>query len=197
MKRNTSLFTASFFQYGLILLICLLTSCTNNDATAQQKKPVTTNDKVDPKVDIHTAVATGNIDAVKQHIAAGTDIDQKDALGGSSPLITACLYAQNAIAKLLIEAGANINFQNNDGSTALHVAAFFCKPEMVKLLLEKKADKTVKNKYKSTACESVAGSYNTVKQIYEQMKQMLEPMGVQLDLAYIEKTRPSIAAMLK
>jgi uncharacterized protein len=150
-----------------------------------------------PSVDLHTAVATGNIQAVKEHIVAGTDINMKDTYAGSSPLITACLYNQAAIARLLLNEGANINFQNNEGSTALHVAAFFCKTEMVQLLLDKKADKTIRNKYKSTAYESVAGPFTTVKNLYEQMQKMLLPFGVRVDLAYMEKTRPVIAKMLQ
>ncbi len=178
-----------------LLAVLLLIGCNENNATAQQKKPTSKLQK--PKTDFHTAVATGNIEAVKQHIATGTDINLKDALGGSSPLITACLYEQQEIAGLLLKEGANINFQNNDGSTPLHVAAFFCKPEIVKLLLEKKADKTIKNKYNSTAYETVAAPFAQVKTIYEQMKQMLAPMGVKMDLIYIEKTRPVIAKMIK
>ena len=51
------------------------------------------------------------------------------------------------MAKLLINAGVELNFQNNDGSTALHTASFFCRPEIVQILLAKGADKTIKNKY--------------------------------------------------
>ncbi len=181
------------FWFAALLLI----GCKENNATAQQKSASSSKTKVVPKTDFHTAVATGNIESVKQHIAAGTNINLKDALGGSSPLITACLYEKKETAKLLIEAGADINFQNNDGSTPLHVAAFFCKLEMVKLLLEKRANKTVKNKYNNIAYETVSAPFNTVKGIYEQMKQMLEPMGAKINLTYIEKTRPAIAAMLK
>jgi ankyrin repeat protein len=150
-----------------------------------------------PTVDIHTAVVTNNREALQQHLDAGTNINEKDPFGGSSPLISAALFDKPEMAKLLIDAGADINFQNNDGSTALHVAAFFCRPEIVKMLLEKKADKSIKNKYGSTPYENVAGPYADVKSVYEMMEQMLGPMGLKLDYAYIEKTRPEIAKTLK
>jgi ankyrin repeat protein len=150
-----------------------------------------------PKVDIHTAVVTGNMEALKQHIAAGANLDQKDPIGGSSPLISACLFGKTDMAKALIDAGANINFQNNDGSTPLHTAAFFCRPEIVRMLLAKGADKTIKNKYGQTAYEIVSGSFASVKDVYDVFGKMLAPMGLKLDYAYVEKTRPVIAAMLK
>lgn len=186
---------ANMYIFFLTIIVSVM-ACKDNPAAAQQKNNTVKTQKA-PATDLHTAVVTGNINAVKQHIAAGSDLNQKDALGGSSPLITACLFEQKEIAMLLINAGASINFQNNDGSTALHVASFFCKPDMVKLLLANKVDKTVKNKYKNTAYETVTAPFSTVKSIYEQMKQMLEPMGVKLDLTYIEKTRPVIAKMLQ
>jgi len=150
-----------------------------------------------PPVDIHTAVVTDNLAALKQHIAAGSNINEKDPFGGSSPLISAALFGKMEAAKILIDAGADINFTNNDGSTALHTSAFFCRPEIVKMLLDKHADKTIKNKYGSTPYESVVGPYSQVKSVYEAMQQMLGPMGLKLDYAYVEKTRPVIAAMLK
>lgn len=134
---------------------------------------------------------------MKQHIAAGTNINEKDPFGGSSPLISAALFGKTDIAKILIDGGADINFQNNEGSTALHTSAFFCRPEIVQQLLDKKADKSIKNKYNSTAYESVAGPYSELKSTYEMMQQMLGPLGLTLDYAYIEKTRPEIASMLK
>jgi hypothetical protein len=36
-----------------------------------------------------------------------------------------------------------------------------------------------------------------VKAIYDQMGKILGPMGLKLDYAYVEKTRPEIAAILK
>ena len=150
-----------------------------------------------PKEDLHTVVMAGNMVALKQHIAAGSDLIVKETMGGSSPLIMAALLGKTEMAKALIDAGANLNLKNNDGSTALHIAAFFCRPEIVKMLLAKRADKTIKNNYNSTAYQSVVGPFKDVKNVYDMMGKMLAPMGLKLDYAYIEATRPKIAAMLK
>lgn len=150
-----------------------------------------------PDIDIHTATISGNIEAVKQHIQAGTNINEKDPFGGSSPLISAALFGQTEIAKVLVEAGADLDFQNNDGSTALLTASFFCRPDIVKLLLEKGADKSIKNKYGATPYMTVAGPFGEAKGTYDMMGKMLEPMGLKLDYAYLETTRPQIAGMLQ
>ena len=36
-----------------------------------------------PDISIHSATEKGNIEAVKQHLAAGTDVDKKDKIGFS------------------------------------------------------------------------------------------------------------------
>ncbi|MGC4022336.1 MAG: ankyrin repeat domain-containing protein [Cyclobacteriaceae bacterium] len=182
---------------AIAMFTTLLTSasCQNKKENAQEQ---TSKSSVKPpQVDIHTAVVTGNLEAVRQHIAAGSDINVKDPFGGSSPLISATVFGKTDIAKTLIDAGAKLNVQNNDGSTALHTAAFFCRPEIVKMLLAKGADKTIKNNYKSTAYESVLAPFKDVKSVYDMLGNALGPMGLKLDYAYIEKTRPEIAAMLK
>jgi len=174
----------------IVTLFCVV-SCSGQKAKNEQKDGVKK-----PDIDIHTAVVTNNIEAVKQHIAAGTNINEKDPFGGSSPLISACVFGKPEIAKILIDAGADVNFQNNDGSTPLHTAAFFCHPDIVKMLLDKGADKTIKNKYGATAYESVVIPFKDAKEGYDMMGQILGPMGLKLDYAYIEKTRPEIAEML-
>ncbi|MFK8013138.1 MAG: ankyrin repeat domain-containing protein [Marinicellaceae bacterium] len=187
-----------------ILLIVLMTQgCSNDNNTETQasltnKTIVAEVDKTDaPAIDMHTAVITNNIEAIKQHIAAGSDLNQKDPFGGSSPLISAALFEKTDIAKLLIDAGADINFTNNDGSTALHTAAFFCRPEIVKLLLANGSDKTIINKMGATAYDSVAGDFKTIKPAYDMLGQSLAPMGLVLDYDQLKKTRPIIAEMLK
>jgi ankyrin repeat protein len=191
-KQNIN--SLSMLVRAIILVTVLVTvaSCGKSQSTEKTSSVVKA-----PAVDIHTAVVTGNQEALKQHIAAGTNLNEKDPFGGSSPLISASVFGKTAEAKLLIDAGADVNFQNNDGSTALHTAAFFCRPEIIKLLLAKNADKTIKNKFGATPYVSVLGNFADVKGIYDMMGKMLEPMGLKLDYTYIEQTRPQIAEMLK
>ena len=54
-----------------------------------------------PSVDIWTAANKGNIEAVKQHIAAGTDLNAK-VKSGSTPLHFAAIKGYKEIAELLI-----------------------------------------------------------------------------------------------
>jgi hypothetical protein len=182
---------------ALILCFVALHLATSCSSQTDSKNKTSQNHVSAPDIDIHTAVVTGNKEALKQHIAAGTNINEKDPFGGSSPLISASLFGKTEEAKILIEAGADINFQNNDGSTALHTAAFFCRPEIVKMLLAKSADKNIKNKYGATAYESVMSPFSETKSVYDMLGKILQPMGLQLDYAYLEKTRPVIADMLK
>ncbi|MBL0181820.1 MAG: ankyrin repeat domain-containing protein [Chitinophagaceae bacterium] len=196
MKKQIKNSHRAFIAITFLSMLSIMASC-------QQRKEPNKNATVSetrvkpPKMDIHTAVMTGNMEALKQHIAAKSNLNEKDPFGGSSPLISASLFGKTAMAKLLIEAGADLNFRNNDGSTALHTASFFCRPEIVKMLLDKHADKAIKNKYGQNAYETVSGPFAAVKASYDGLGKMLEPMGLKLDYAYLEKTRPEIAAMLK
>ena len=64
-----------------------------------------------PDISIHRATQEGNIEAVKQHLAAGTDVNENDSI--QSPLH----YAESKeIAKLLIANGADINAKSNVGT---------------------------------------------------------------------------------
>lgn len=150
-----------------------------------------------PNIDLQAAIMSDNIEAVKQHIEAGTDINKKDAMSGATPLITAVSFGKNKIAQVLIDAGADLSLKNNDGATPLHVAAFFCRVELVQMLIDAKADTTLRNNFGATARESVMGPYADIKPIYEMVQQQLSPLGLQLDLNEIEKTRPVIAMMLQ
>ena len=197
MKMQIKNSHRAFIAITFLTMLLTITACNEKKEPTQSTATAASTRVEPPKVDIHTAVITDNIEALKQHIAAKSNLNEKDPLGGSSPLISASLFGKTAMAKMLIEAGADVNLQNNDGSTALHTASFFCRPEIVKMLLDKGADKTIKNKYGQTAYESVAGPFAEVKNTYESLSKMLEPMGLKLDYAYLEKTRPEIAAMLK
>lgn len=184
------------FRAGLFVMLLIAAACAKKEESASGTT-VSNNGVEPPQVDIHTAVVTDNIEALKQHIAAGNNINERDPFGGSSPLISAAVFGKTEAARILLDAGADINFQNNDGSTALHSAAFFCRPEIVEMLLNKGADKTLKNNFGATAYETVAPPFADVKNVYDMMGKMLEPMGLKLDYEYIQKTRPELASLLK
>ena len=166
-----------------------LSQAENNRGTKSQAEK--------PKTDLMAAILMDDLEIVKQHIEAGTDINMKDQLSGSTPLIAAATFGNTAIARVLIDANADLEIKNNEGSTALHGAAFFCRIEIVQMLIDAGADKSIRNNYGSTPRESVTGPFEEIKPIYEMMLQQMGPLGLKLDLAEVEKSRPVIAMMLQ
>ena len=83
-----------------------------------------------PAISIHDAAGGGNIEAVKQHLAAGTDVNAKDK-GGGTPLHFA---ATKEIAELLIAKGADVNAKDEDGWTPLDLANRIGRPETADLI---------------------------------------------------------------
>ncbi len=149
-----------------------------------------------PAMDIHTATFMGDLKAVKQHIAAGSDLNAKDEYG-STPLTITATFGKTEVASALLEAGADVNIRNNEGSTPLHTAAFFCRTEIVEMLVDHGADKNIKNNFGHTALETVSGPFDSVKAIYDQISKEMGPLGLKLDYEYIETTRPVVAEMLR
>ncbi len=89
------------------------------------------------------AVRDGDIKAIKQHIAKGTDLN---ALHFEMPPLTwAAVMGQTEAAELLLQHGADVNGRNRDGNTALHLAVFLGRAETAKLLLKNGADVNAKN----------------------------------------------------
>jgi CubicO group peptidase (beta-lactamase class C family) len=142
------------------------------------------------------AALQGNTEAIRQHITAGSDLNEKDQFG-STPLITATTFGKTEAARALIEAGADIEMRTSDGSTPLHVASFFCRTEIVRALLDNGADKYARNMSGSTAFDNVAAPFDDDKGIYDRLGQALEPLGLKLDYERIKTTRPKIAQMLR
>ena len=70
---------------------------------------------------IHEAAFDGNIEAVKQHIAGGTDVNAKNKYE-RTPLHHAAYSGHKEIAELLIEKGADVNAKDHNGETPLDVA---------------------------------------------------------------------------
>ena len=83
-----------------------------------------------PDISIYDAVEDGNIEVVKQHLAAGTDVNSKDK-DGWTPLHEAASEGHNKIVELLVAKGADVNSKDDDGETPVDAAA---NPETAGLL---------------------------------------------------------------
>ena len=90
-----------------------------------------------PSMSIHEAAGNGDIEAIKQHLAAGTDVDAKDG-GGWTPLFYAAFSGRTEVAELLIAEGVDVNAKDNLGT--LRYAASGGHKETVELLIANGAD---------------------------------------------------------
>ena len=97
----------------------------------------------------------GNIDAVKQHLADGADVNAKNDSGWTALHIaamkatavesTSTIDEQLEIAELLICRGAEVNAKDKCGRTPLHQAARHFSKEIAALLIAKGAHINVKD----------------------------------------------------
>jgi len=158
--------------------------------------PASAQDEPAPGVSLHVAALQGDVEAVRGGIAAGADLNEKDAYG-STPLMVAVTFGRTAVAQALIDAGADLLITNNDGGTPLHAAAFLCRVDIVEALLQAGADRNVRDNFGNTPLQSVSAPFEQVKPVYDRIAQSLAPLGLTLDYEYIEATRPRIAAMLR
>jgi cytohesin len=108
-----------------------------------------------PDISIHKAAREGNIEAIKQHIAAGTDVNAKGD-GESTPLHRAAYEGHKETAELLIAEGADVNLKDQFDSTPLHEAAYEGHKEIVELLIAKGADVNAKNDNDGTPLRDAA-----------------------------------------
>ena len=100
-----------------------------------------------PDISIYDAVQRGNIEAVKQHIAVGTDINAKSNTRSQyTPLFVAAFKGHREIAELLIANGADVHAKDMRGGTSLLIATMLGRTEVVELLISKGADVNAKDR---------------------------------------------------
>ena len=86
-----------------------------------------------PDISIHAAAADGNIEAVKRHLAAGTDVNAKNG-ERCTPLHLAAGEGHMDIAELLVTKGADVSAKDEEGETPLDWAILLNQSETANLL---------------------------------------------------------------
>lgn len=107
-------------------------SSTASIASADDKKVVDVPTFLD-------AALNGELETVRQAIAAGLDVDSSDDQGRTA-LLFACFNGHTTVAKLLLEKGAELKHRDALGRTALMFAATGANPEVVEFLLDSGAE---------------------------------------------------------
>ena len=114
---------------------------------------------------LNIAAYKGNLEMMRRLIRAGADVDARNKKNGFTALLEAVHFLDTEVAKFLIEYGAEVNAQNNHGSTALHGAAANGIIELVNFLIVKGAEVNTQNNLGSTALHGAAryGKTDVVK----------------------------------
>ena len=86
-----------------------------------------------PDISIHDAALFGDIEVIKQHLAAGTDVNAKGD-DGWTPLHNAALDDNKEVAELLIAEGADVNVKRDNGETPLDEAISLDRTEIADLI---------------------------------------------------------------
>ena len=92
-----------------------------------------------------------NINLISDLISLGADLDIEFLDGGFTPLYFCAVNNYPEIAKMLIDAGANVDWRGDRGRTALHVCAIRNNKEIAKMLIDAGADLNVQDKEGYTA----------------------------------------------
>jgi len=95
---------------------------------------------------LHKAVAYGQGKMAQFLIEAGAELDVPDKDREITPLGEAAMRMDSDMVRLLIQAGANVNFRNSDGETPLHAATWSGDADVVKLLIQASADVDTRDK---------------------------------------------------
>ena len=92
---------------------------------------------------LHLAAFTDEAEAARLLVEGGADLEARsrhEEIRGVRPMNTAAFARAHAVARVLLDAGADPNGTGEAGGTALHTAAQYGDVEMARLLLDHGAD---------------------------------------------------------
>jgi len=95
--------------------------------------------------DIFEDSSEGRISAIEEYIKSGGEVNITGGKYNLSPLQYAAYYGQREAAQLLVSAGANVNYQDSDGSSPAHYAAMGGHTSTLEFLVSAGVDPNIKN----------------------------------------------------
>ncbi|MFC1716254.1 ankyrin repeat domain-containing protein [Candidatus Poribacteria bacterium] len=140
--------------------------------------------------DIWIAARTGNMEAIKQHLVKGADVNDMDRKFGVTPLSWAALLGQTVAIELLIQRGADVNARGRDGGTPLHGAAFLGQTEAAELLIQKGADVNARDNNGATPLDASAMDWEITRFV-------AAFLGIKMDEEKVRTGRTKIAGILR
>ncbi len=144
---------------------------------------------------IWTAVKTGNLEALKRHLANGADVNARGK-EGITPLGLAALTGRIRIMDFLLSKGAEINARAEEGETILHWGAVVGRVGVVKYLIDKGADMNARNEEGKTPLDFASEPWS--KELEEGIGRFLrEELAIKIDMQQVRNGRPRVAAMLR
>ena len=134
--------------------------------------------------DLLLAAYEGNIEAAKEAIATGADVNAKDWMTGGTPLDTAAWEGHKEIVELLIDNGADVNAKSDFGYTPLRHAAARGHKEIVELLIANGADVNAKTGSGLTPLDTAA------MQGHKEIVELLIAKGADVNAKTVENWTP-------
>ncbi|XP_043472671.1 putative ankyrin repeat protein RF_0381 isoform X2 [Leptopilina heterotoma] len=114
----------------------------------------------DRQLAVYIAAESGNGEILEILLNAHYPVDS--LFKKTSPLHVAATFEHPRLVKLLLEAGADVNLQTEDGLTPLYFAACAAQPAVVKFLLENGADPSKPSKSSESPLQAALKLYSSI-----------------------------------
>ena len=174
-------------------------------ADAKMKIEVKFSGKVaKPIKGLNKAVLDEDLETIKQHIAAGTNINRGDS-DGISPLHLSSGYQKSGeITELLLKHGAKVNAERADGATPIHYATFYNQIKSVEPLLRYGANLAARDQSQFGATPLHKAAWRSDPQILEllitegaEVNSLDLKNQTPLDLAILHDKEDNVKILLK
>lgn len=167
---------------GFVATLVVATSCGDSDVPGPDGAAPTESagtNSADTVVDIWTPAAIGDVATLAARLDRAGDIDARDPTFETTALAFATDFGQADAVTLLLEAGADPDARNGNGSTPTIGAAFFGRPECLRLLLEAGADPALADENGTTTFTALDVPWEITKGIADLFEMPLEPTSLE------------------